>query len=110
MADQRYFSDFTGPQIDNALGLALENLPFDPASFRKAVSVALPASGWSGKAQTVTVLDVLASSIVVVSPDPGSFEAYAAAVVRCTGQADSSLTFNCTTAPTAALTVNVLIF
>jgi hypothetical protein len=69
----------------------------------------LTVAGWSGNAQTATATGVTATNTVIVAPAPASAAAWAAAGVICTAQAAGSLTFTCTTAPTEALTANVLI-
>lgn len=59
--------------------------------------------------QTVTVTGVTASNTVIVGPAPASQDVWVAAGVKCTAQAANSLTFTATSAPTAAITVNVII-
>ena len=59
--------------------------------------------------QTVSVTGVTSSNTVIVSPRPDYFEAYTEAGVRCTAQADDSLTFTCDSVPTTAIYVNVVI-
>lgn len=73
----------------------------------KSLTVTLAVASWSSKKQSVTASGVTASNTVIVSPAPASFLAYGEAQVRCTAQAANSLTFQCETVPTAALTVNV---
>lgn len=73
------------------------------------VSITLAAASWSSNAQTVTVSGVTADNTVMISPAPASQEAYTKAGVYCSAQAANSLTFTCKTAPTAALTVNIVI-
>ena len=72
-------------------------------------TASLTVAGWSSLTQTVSVTGVTSSSVVMVSPDPASHAAYNAAGVYCSAQGTNTLTFRCTTAPTAALTVNILI-
>ena len=69
----------------------------------------LTVAGWSGGSQSATATGVTATNTVIVAPAPASAAAWAAAGVICTAQAAGSLTFTCTTAPTEALTANVLI-
>lgn len=75
------------------------------------ITVTLPAASWNAtdKAQTVAAPGVTSGNAVTPSPAPASWEAAGQAGVRCTAQAANSLTFTCTTAPTADLTYNVLI-
>lgn len=72
-------------------------------------TVTLASGSWSSLTQTVTATGVTSSSVVMVSADPASLAAYTAAGVYCSAQGTNSLTFSCTTAPTANLTVNVLV-
>lgn len=75
----------------------------------KTATVTLSVSGWSENAQTVSVADVAADSIVVVAPTPASRKAYIEADVYCSAQGNGTLTFSCEDVPSAALTVNVQI-
>lgn len=75
----------------------------------KTATVTLSTSGWSANAQTASVADVTADSIVVVAPAPVSRKAYIEADVYCSAQGNGTLTFNCENVPSAALTVNVQI-
>lgn len=74
-----------------------------------SVSVSLTVANWSSNSQTVSVTGVTASNNVVVSPAPSSIDNYVASGIKCTAQASNSLTFTCTTTPTSAISVNVLI-
>lgn len=69
----------------------------------------LTVAGWSNNTQTVSVTGVTASNIVIVSPAPASAADYAAAGIVCTAQGAGTLTFTCTTVPSNAITVNVII-
>lgn len=69
----------------------------------------LAVADWSSNTQTVTVSGVTASNIVIVAPAPASAADYAAAGIVCTAQGTDSLTFTCTTVPSNAITVNVII-
>ncbi len=75
----------------------------------KTATVTLSASGWSENAQTASVADVAADSIVVVAPAPASRKAYIEADVYCSAQGNGTLTFACEDVPSAALTVNAQI-
>ena len=72
-------------------------------------SLSLPVANWSNNSQTITATGVTASNNVIISPAPASIDNYIAAGIKCTAQAANSLTFTCTTTPTAAISVNVLI-
>lgn len=69
----------------------------------------LTAAGWSDNTQTVSVTGVTADNMVICSPAPLSYTAYAAAGVYCFSQSAGSLTFKCSTTPSDDLTVNVAI-
>lgn len=69
----------------------------------------LAVNDWSSNTQTVNVTGVTASNIVFVSPAPASASDYAAAGIVCTAQGAGTLTFTCTTVPSNAITVNVVI-
>lgn len=73
------------------------------------VSIELTVAGWSANSQTVTATGVTASSLLVVAPTPADQVPYVAAGVICTTQDTDSLTFTCTTTPTTALDVQVVI-
>ena len=70
----------------------------------------LAVNDWINNAQTVNVTGVTASNIVFVSPAPASAADYAAAGITCTAQGSGTLTFTCTSVPSNAITVNVVIF
>lgn len=78
----------------------------------KSVMISLPVSGWSSLKQTVTVAGVLADeSAQLIYPVPAlaSQTAYMDAAIRCTAQAENSLTFTADATPTADITVFVVI-
>lgn len=72
-------------------------------------TVQLPAIGWSENAQTVDVSGVTSSARVLVSPDPGSagYTVYLENGVRCTGQSNGKLIFQCDVTADIDLSVNV---
>lgn len=69
----------------------------------------LAVADWSSNTQTVNVTGVTATNTVFVSPAPASMSDYASAGITCTAQGAGTLTFTCTTVPTNAITVNVVI-
>ena len=78
----------------------------------KSVTVTLTSSGWVGGVQTVAISGVLADeNAQLIQPVPAltSQAAYIESGILCTGQAENSLTFTATTAPTDDLTVYVVI-
>ena len=72
-------------------------------------TVNIATSDWSNNTCTKTVSGVTADSGVMVTYAPSSKAIYTAADIYCSAQATDSLTFSCTTTPTAAVTVNVMI-
>lgn len=104
----------TGTGVENLVqgsGIALTTsgndltISTDPTT----ATVTLTASGWLNNSQTVTVSGVTASNHVIISPATASYSDYVAAGIICTAQASNSLTFTCSTVPTAVITVNVMI-
>ena len=75
-----------------------------------AFTVTLSASGWSGKAQTVSDARFLTGGYAYsVAPDSGSFAAYGNAVIYADNVTTAGkMQFHCGEVPTAALTVNIL--
>lgn len=86
--------------------------PWQKISSNGTVSVSLPVANWNTSSKTITVAasGVTASNTVMVSPAPASISVYSAAGVYCSAQGSNSLTFTCSSIPTAALTVNVVYF
>ena len=82
-------------------------------AFPKSTVITLTAAGWNGSnQQTVTVSGVLAdeaAQLIIPVPAMASLSAYQAAGILCTAQATNSLTFTCTTKPTADITVYITI-
>lgn len=76
----------------------------------RTASLAIASWNTSSKQITVTVSGVTASNLVEVSPAPASWSVASAAGVYCSAQAANSLTFKCSSIPTAAITVNVVIW
>ena len=74
-----------------------------------SISVSLTVANWSNNSQTVSVTGVSASNSVIVSPAPASIDDYVAGGIKCTAQASGTLTFTCTTTPSTAISVNVLV-
>lgn len=78
-----------------------------------SVSVSLSATGWAvsgdGYAQTVSVLGVTTTNLLVVSPFHASMDVYAECGIRATNQAEGTLTFYGSDIPESDLTVNIMI-
>lgn len=72
-------------------------------------TVTIAVADWNGGTTvTKTVNGITATGVVMVSPDPTDQAAYTSAGILCTAQATDSLTFTCSTTPTAAIDVNVV--
>ena len=74
-----------------------------------SITVSLVVANWSNNSQTVTATGVTASNNVIVSPAPASIDNYVAGGIKCTAQGSGTLTFTCTTTPSTAISVNVVI-
>ena len=73
------------------------------------VTVTLSVGGWSNSTQTISNSNIGQYDDVIVSPISDSIDDYVAAGIRCTNQAAGSLTFTCTTTPSSAIYVNILV-
>lgn len=103
-------STLGGIKVGSGLSVASDGTLSASGGVSMATATAtLTTGGWSSNAQTVSVSGVTASNNVIVAPAPASISAWTAAGVYCSAQGAGTLTFTCTTAPTAALTANVLI-
>lgn len=90
------------------------NLATGYAKLPDAHGVTLTVAGWnsSTKQQTVTVAGVLADETaqrIDWMPKSTSLDASTAAGIQCISQAANSLTFRCSTVPTAAITLYITI-
>lgn len=110
MADPTYdYLDYDGLALyDENIKQYVESQGGGVAYTAQAVSI--PVSAWSGTTATVSASAVTAGSDVIVAPAPASISAWAAAGVYCSAQGAGTLTFTCSTTPTAALTANVMAF
>lgn len=73
-------------------------------------AVRIPVSEWSGTTATVSASVATTTNDVIVAPAPESVSAWASAGIYCSAQGSGTLTFACTTAPTVAVTANVMAF
>lgn len=110
--DHRHPSDIsrvpTTRKVNNkALSSDITLVPSDVGI--KSATATIAVSAWSNGSATVTVTGVTASNTVIVSPAPSSITAWVKGELKCTAQGTNSLTFTCTTTPTAAININVLI-
>jgi len=82
------------------------------AAMPVSVVVNLSAAGWTADGskfkQSVTVQGVNDTKTILVTPAESSVEAYSAAEVLAVSQSANTVVFQCTTKPTAALSVKVL--
>ena len=107
-----YNSQWTGAQIDEAIGDVRSNKAYWNGKSGKSVSftVTLSSSGWSGNAQTVSDARFLTNGYAYsVAPDFGSFTAYGNAVIYADNVTTAGqMQFHCSETPAVDLTVNVL--
>ena len=101
------YADASPSIVEQLCGAGLAKAPV-------AHKVTLTASGWnsSTKKQTVNCADVVADETaqqILPMPAAASLSAYNDAGILCTGQGAGTLTFQCKTVPTAAITVYVTI-
>lgn len=72
-------------------------------------TITIAVADWNGGTTvTKTVNGITATGVVMVAPDPTDQAAYTSAGILCTAQAADSLTFTCSTTPTADIDVNVV--
>lgn len=74
-----------------------------------ATTATIGTTGWSNNQKSVTVNGVTSSNTVIVTYAPASKAVWTTADIYCSAQATNSLTFKCTTTPTASVTANILI-
>ena len=72
-------------------------------------TASLATTGWANNSKTDNVTGVTASNNVIVAPAPADMAVWSAAGIVCTAQGAGTLTFTCSSTPTAAVTANVLI-
>ena len=75
-------------------------------SIPKSKLITLSASGWSNNTQTVSVNGVSANEanqLITVTPKSSDLTAYMEAGIYCSSQAENSLTFTCSEAPTTSI-------
>ena len=84
-------------KIKTALGTKQDSLVF--------TTVSIPASSWSNSRATVTVSGVTTTNHLICSPAPDNMSS----TVYAYSQTTNSVTFACTTTPTAAVTMNIFI-
>ena len=95
-------------KINNGADITVPAVAGELAVKQVNTTITLTAAGWSSNTQTVSVTGMTATGVVLVSPDPTDQSAYTSAGILCTAQAAGTLTFTCSTTPTADLSVNVV--
>ena len=95
--------------VNNESLLGSGNISVGGATY-STVAVQIATSAWSSTTATVNVTGVTASNDVIVAPAPASTSAWAAAGIYCSAQGAGTLTFTCSTAPSEAVTANVMVW
>ena len=73
-------------------------------------SATISVASWgSSNTATISISGVTASNTVIVGPAPASIEAWTNSNIYCSAQASGSLTFKCSSVPSASITVNIMI-
>jgi hypothetical protein len=75
----------------------------------RALTLNLPASGWTNKAQTIQADGVSTESTIIVTYAPASKSLWQQANISASSQADGTLTFVCDYTPTEDITANALV-
>lgn len=73
------------------------------------LTITIATSDWSSNACTKSATGVTASNTVIVSPAPASISVYGECGVYCSAQGSGTLSFACSTTPSSAITVNVVV-
>lgn len=73
-----------------------------------SVTLTLPASGWSGNAQTVDVIGMTETKSVIAQANAETLEAYNGSAVKCSGQSANAITFTVDSVPTTDVKVDIL--
>lgn len=82
------------------------------AALPVSVTLTLTPEGWLSESgvykQTVTVSGMTDTKSVMVSPNSETSTAYSASEIRCSGQSTNALEFTAVTAPTGAISVDII--
>ena len=96
--------------VNNNSLLGSGDLPIPAGTPATVTQISLTVANWNATTTcTKSVTGVTTSNSIIVSPAPGSIPDYVSAGVYCSAQASGTLTFECTSTPTADLVVNVMI-
>ena len=82
----------------------------DNFAMMSSESLTLSASNWNSNSQEVPSSVAAADNVIIVSPIPDDQEIYGKRGIKCSTQAQGSLTFTCKTLPTTDIHVNVVTF
>lgn len=78
-------------------------------SDNSVLTCSIGTDSWSAQNEKqISVNGVRAASTLVVSPDPSSYTAWAAAKIRAISQSENTITFKCDSIPTESVTANIL--
>ena len=75
----------------------------------KQKTIQLIANDWSSNTQIINVSDVVASSIVIISPAVDDYYKCVSAKILCTAQGQNTLTFQCETVPSTDISISIII-
>lgn len=96
--------------VNNESLLGSGNINIQGGAGADVIQVSITVANWNATTTcTKSVTGVTTSNSVIVSPAPASISDYVSAGVYCSAQASGTLTFECTSTPTADLVVNVMI-
>ena len=79
-------------------------------AFMTTTTIELTAAGWSNNTQSVSVEGVTEDNNVFIAAAPETRMEFASCGIFCTAQNDGSLTFECKSVPTGAISANISIF
>lgn len=100
------FTAKTKPSIDLAVNLIIVTLP--EGATATANTCSLTVAGWSNNIQTVSLTGMAADRIAIIGPVASSIDVCKTNAVYCSAQGNGVLTFKCQTAPSVAITMNVI--
>ncbi len=110
--NKRHLPDGADPitvQTGNIADGAVTAAKLAASAKSNGVAVILASGNWADNAQTVNVEGVSAGNNVIIAAAPDSRTAWNDAEIYCSAQAEGTLTFKCSTVPTADVTANVVI-
>lgn len=94
--------------LNFALARGEQGLPGRPTLTKTAT---IQTSNWSNDVATVSVTDMTANAVIIVTPSPSSYQIASDCGIYCSAQGAGTLTFTAINgAPSSTVTMNVLIF